>query len=192
MFGVYVIMDDMIMFMLHSWSPRQGKSIHLIMPTALALLFWLLFAGPIMAQEAMQSVSNTVTADQVNVVARDLWCPLCSGVRLDACELKACDQMRQEIAIRLSAGEDADAIKAYFLDQYGPQVLGEPPRSGFNWLAWILPVIGVVGGGLLVWSRMRRLIRPAAEPAAPGSDPPTEDEADDPYRRKLKEELKRL
>ncbi len=136
---------------------------------------------------------TTVTADQVNEVARDLWCPLCSGVRLDACELQACTQMRQEIALKLEAGQDAASIKQDFLDQYGPQVLGEPPRSGFNWLAWILPFVGLLGGAIFLLMRGRRLIfNPAAasqdrRPATSASVAPH----DYPYARQLDEELKR-
>lgn len=136
---------------------------------------------------------NTVTADQVNLVARDLWCPLCSGVRLDACELQACTQMRQEIAIKLEAGQDAASIKQDFLDQYGPQVLGEPPRSGFNWLAWILPFVGLFGGAIFLLVRGRSLLfnSAAASPdRRPASMPPIPPQ-DDPYARQLDEELKR-
>ena len=69
-----------------------------------------------------QATGRTVTADEVNKIASELWCPLCSGVRLDACELKACEQMREEIAIKLEAGEDLATIKQYFLERYGEQV----------------------------------------------------------------------
>jgi cytochrome c-type biogenesis protein CcmH len=140
----------------------------------------------LLAQEAVP----TVTADQVNEVARQLWCPLCSGVRLDTCELKACEQMRQEIAIKLAAGEDVQSIKNYFLAQYGPQILGEPPRQGFHWLAWILPVVVMAGGAIFLLMRGRSLfVRPAstattmpARPAAP---------EDERLARQLDEELKR-
>jgi cytochrome c-type biogenesis protein CcmH len=147
-------------------------------------------ATPPPAQEAQEAApgaapARTVTADDVNVVARELWCPLCSGVRLDACELKACDQMKDMIEIQLAEGQDLQTIKNYFVEQYGPQVLGEPPRSGFNWLAWILPFVVVIAGGVFLWTRARGLKpRPAGGPAAPGAP-------DDPYARKLEEELKR-
>lgn len=144
------------------------------------------------SQEATQP-TGTVTADQVNEVARQLWCPLCSGVRLDSCELKACEQMRQEIALKLEAGEDAESIKNYFLAQYGPQILGEPPREGFNWLAWILPVVALIGGALFLVVRGRRLF---TRQSSVSTDPVTTTPANspssdtDPYARQLEEELK--
>ncbi len=127
-----------------------------------------------------------VTANAVNDVARQLWCPLCSGVRLDACELKACSQMKDVIGQKLAGGENVDSIKSYFVAQYGPQVLGEPPLEGFNWLAWILPVLALVAGGLFVWSRLRSGAQQAQRTTA-GAPAAA---AGDPYSRKLEEELK--
>ncbi len=150
---------------------------------------WLLltvWTQPIDAQAAEQAV----TTDQVNAVARQLWCPLCSGVRLDTCDLKACQQMREEIAMKLAQGEDTETIKAYFLAQYGPQVLGEPPRSGFNLLAWILPVVVLGGGAIYLLVRGRFLFTRPPQPGAPLPPPPLPQE-DEPYARRLDEELKR-
>lgn len=150
------------------------------------VLLSLALMQPLAAQQA--NMPRPVTADEVNEVARQIWCPLCSGVRLDSCELKACEQMRQEIAIKLEAGEDAEAIKAYFLEQYGPQTLGEPPREGFNWLAWILPVVAVAGGAIFLAVRGRSLFVGATQTTA-ASPPQAAD--DDPLAHKLDEELKR-
>jgi cytochrome c-type biogenesis protein CcmH len=146
-----------------------------------------------------------ITPDQVNAVAREIWCPLCSGVRLDACELKACIQMKEVIALKLAEGDDTDSIKAYFVEQYGPQVLGEPPRSGFNWLAWILPVVAALGGGYFFWRFTERMVQPGEEGALNAAHTPltlnrgnTETAAsqqaekiieDDEYTQKLEEEL---
>lgn len=128
-----------------------------------------------------------VTANEVNDVARQLWCPLCSGVRLDACELKACAQMKDVIGEKLAGGEDAASIKNYFVTQYGPQVLGEPPLEGFNWLAWILPVLAMVVGGLFILSRVRNGARRSEDTVVAPAPPAA---AGDAYSRKLDEELK--
>lgn len=166
-------------------------------PAALLLALFLTIGGGIALAQADapaasdSAAQNEVTPDEVNTVARELWCPLCSGVRLDACELKACDQMKDVIAIKLAEGEDSDSIKAYFVEQYGPQVMGEPPRQGFNWLAWILPALAVVVGGFFFWRTTQRMVQ------APEATPPpptivrtvTTPSEDDEYAQKLDEEL---
>jgi cytochrome c-type biogenesis protein CcmH len=98
--------------------------------------------------------------------------------------------MKDVIADKLAAGEDTQAIKAYFVAQYGPQVLGEPPREGFNWLAWILPVVVVVGGGAFVWYRARGMMRRPGGAASPAAKPPAPTQPAQGYETKLDEELK--
>jgi cytochrome c-type biogenesis protein CcmH len=141
------------------------------------------FAGAARAQSPVEGV----TANEVNEVAREIWCPLCSGVRLDSCELTACAQMKEEIALMLAEGQDTESIKAYFLEQYGPEVLGEPPREGFNWLAWILPFAALVVGGVFLWTRLSHMIRPAGQSSESVGD--AHAGAPDTYEQKLDEEL---
>lgn len=144
------------------------------------------------AASAPVGAAGTVSADQIDVVAKQLWCPLCSGVRLDACELKACSQMKEVIGEKLAQGVDVQTIKNYFVAQYGPQVLGEPPMEGFNWLAWVLPVVAVIVGGVFVYSRTRKMVRTAPTDAATqGAGAPGQGAASaDEYAQKLDEELK--
>jgi cytochrome c-type biogenesis protein CcmH len=161
---------------------------------ALALVVLFSFATIVSAQ--------TPTPNEVNAVAKDLWCPLCNGVRLDNCELQACIQMREVIAQKLVAGESKESIKAYFVQQYGDVVLGQPPREGFNLIAYIFPILAaVVGIGwvtylVLSW-RKRQTAAAAAtsrdptQPAAPQSATlrkPGED-ADD-YMKRVERELR--
>lgn len=136
---------------------------------------------------ATPAASNEVSPNEVKAVSKQLWCPLCSGVRLDACELKACEQMRDVIAVKLGEGESDQEIKDYFVAQYGPQVLGEPPLEGFNWLAWILPVAVMVGGGIFLWFRTRSMIGGRKQEVVGTS---TAAGGEDDYSRKLDEELK--
>lgn len=159
----------------------------------LTLLCFLLLAPPaIYAQESggeavAAAQAATVTPNDINEIAKELWCPLCSGVRLDACELKACEQMRDMIAEQLAEGQDKQEIKDYFIAQYGPQVLGEPPLEGFNWLAWILPFVALIGGGVFVWRSTRRMVSSSTEETTPTTQAIPGDE----YSQRLEEELKR-
>ena len=107
--------------------------------------------------------------------------------------------MKDEIAIKLAAGDGLPEIKSYFVDQYGPQVLGEPPREGFNLLAWVLPILVMIGGGIFLVTRGRKIFRSSGsiEAAAVSADndasneqATTEAPTEDPYASQLEEELK--
>lgn len=144
--------------------------------------------------------AQTPSPNQINDVARDLWCPLCNGVRLDNCELQACVQMREVISDKLVAGESKDNIKAYFVQQYGDVVLGQPSTQGFNLIAWIFPILAaVVGIGwvaylVLTWRRKQTTTMAAAAPAG-GATPASNalrrpgEEGDD-YMQRVERELR--
>lgn len=149
------------------------------------------------AQPAFQTMDPPpgITVNEVNDVAKELWCPLCSGVRLDVCELKACNQMKDVIGIKLSEGASIEEIEAYFIEQYGPQVTGEPPREGFNWLAWLMPFAMMILGGGFLWFRARNMVKIGIGLEAPSgqmaSGPDVKKPAADDYESKLEEELNR-
>ena len=72
----------------------------LVLTLILALIISALFRGSIFAQEttpeATTEATSEITMDDVNVLARELWCPLCSGVRLDASIVRASRRKGQE------------------------------------------------------------------------------------------------
>ncbi|MFB0535008.1 MAG: cytochrome c-type biogenesis protein CcmH [Anaerolineae bacterium] len=144
-------------------------------------LFLLAGLAPVWAQQPVG-----VTDDQVNEVAKELYCPLCTGLRLDNCQLKVCDGMRDVIRQKLEAGESKEQIKAYFVEQYGEVVLGVPSRKGFNLLAWVFPFLAlVVAGGWVYYAARLWARRRAATAALPSAlaDLPAE------YLQRLEEDL---
>ena len=127
--------------------------------------------------------------DELTQVSKELYCPLCPGVRLDACDLPLCDQMREVIRQKLAAGETKEQIKAYFVEQYGQVVLGVPPKRGGTILAWVLPFLVVLVAGGWVYHLACRWTQQQAmdEAEAPAFQPlPAE------YVERLEHELERL
>ena len=149
---------------------------------------------------AAQAQENpTPTLDQIQAVARELYCPLCNGVRLDNCDLQVCFQMRQVIADRLAAGAPKEQIKQEFVAQYGPVVLGEPPREGLNWLVWLLPVVALIGGAVWILVTVRGWTKAPAGALAPtsaGGSPlppaPSADSDSEDYLAKVDADLQQL
>ena len=137
--------------------------------------------------------AGTPTPNDVEAVARTLYCPLCVGRRLDSCEIPLCQDMKKEIARQLAEGRTPEQIRAYFVQQYGPVVLGEPPRKGVNWLAWVIPIIALLAAvtyaGIKVrqWSQSEPV--PAAATDVPSSPAPS---PDDEYLAQVERELSQL
>jgi len=128
----------------------------------------------------------TPSDDEVNVIARQLYCPVCENVPLDVCPTQACAQWRATIREKLGLGWTEQQIKDYFVAQYGDRVLAAPPPRGLNWLVYLLPPLVLIGGGLLLWQTMRRWRRAAEQAPTPAALSET-----DPYVQRLEEELKR-
>lgn len=89
-----------------------------------------------------------------------LVCPTCKST-LDQSDAPVARRMKAYIRARIAAGASAEAIKQELVDQFGPGVLAEPPRRGFDLLAWWLPLGGIALAALAVgalawhWSRSR-------------------------------------
>ena len=112
-----------------------------------------------------------ITDDEVNEVAKDVYCPVCESTPLDVCPTQACADWRELIRTKLAEGQSRDEILEYFARQYGDGVLSNPPRRGANLIIlWILPFAGVLLG-LLLFSRLLRGLRTAAPEAAPTPRP---------------------
>lgn len=112
----------------------------------------------------------------------ELVCPTCKTT-LDQSNSPIAARMKAFIRERIAAGDSAAQIKAQLVDQFGPAVLAEPPRRGFDLLAWLLPLgglaVGAVAVGALAWSWSRR--RADGEP--PPLDPDLARRVDDELAR---------
>ena len=89
----------------------------------------------------------------------ELVCPTCDTT-LDQSNAPVAQRMKQLIRQHIAAGWTEERIKADLVDQFGPGVLAEPPKSGFDLLAWLLPlgllVAGALGVGVIAWGWSRR------------------------------------
>jgi len=149
------------------------------------LLLGLLLIAALAVPLAAWAQGDGPTDNDVNRVAKQLYCPVCENVPLDVCPTQACAQWRSLIREKLAAGWSDQQIKDYFVTQYGDRVLATPPARGLNWLVYVLPPLALLGGAALLASVVRSW-RSAAE--VPGEPRPTLD--DDPYVAELEAELR--
>ena len=132
------------------------------------------------------SMPGTVTPDDVNAIARQMYCPVCENEPLDVCRTAACQQWRAQISQMLSAGQTAPQIKQYFVDRYGLRVLAAPPAEGNALLLWALPIVALLVGGSYVVLLMRRM---RARGGAAATPPPPRSTGDE-YLDRVEQDLK--
>ncbi|MFN3491705.1 MAG: cytochrome c-type biogenesis protein CcmH [Anaerolineales bacterium] len=100
------------------------------------------------------------TDDEVNEIAKGLYCPVCENTPLDVCPTEACKQWREVIRTQLAQGKTKEEIEQYFVDYYGDRVLAEPPRTGLNWLVYILPPAVILLGAVLLFKNFQAWTKP--------------------------------
>jgi cytochrome c-type biogenesis protein CcmH len=142
----------------------------------------LLLAAPAAASEQHPTL---------NELENQIMCPVCAGETLAQSDSPAAAQVKRYIQGRIAAGVTRSEIKRELVAQYGTRILAAPPRHGFDWLAWILPLVAIIGGagaiGLLAWRWSRVREEPPAGLVAQNGRP-----LDPDLERRLDEELARF
>jgi cytochrome c-type biogenesis protein CcmH len=140
----------------------------------------LVLAAPAAASERHPSLSE---------LEGQLMCPICEGETLAQSDSPAAQRIKAYIQMRISQGATRSEIKRELVEQWGTRILAAPPRHGFDLLAWLLPIVGVLGGaaaiGVLAW-RWSRTREPAAQWTLTARPLGLEEE------RRLDEELRRF
>ena len=89
----------------------------------------------------------------------ELVCPTCHTT-LDQSNAPIALRMKQFVRTRIAAGDTKSEIKDQLVAQFGKGVLAAPERSGFDLLAWVLPIAGLLVGAavltVLAWRWTRR------------------------------------
>jgi cytochrome c-type biogenesis protein CcmH len=119
---------------------------------------------------------------------------VCENTPLDVCPTQACRQWREEIRLRLAQGWTEQQILDYFVEQYGYRVLAEPPRSGFNWLVYIVPPLLFLIGSFILYRAFRSWRSSEPEIPEEGEETlsePKKEKKKDKYVSQLEEELRK-
>ena len=143
--------------------------------TTLAYILLLVAAVPLSpGVAAAQSPDPSFDEAEALAIDRMLMCPVCPAETIDQAQVELSRQMRRAVREMLAQGTTRDEILRFFVQRYGPGILAAPPKSGVYLLAWITPVVAVIGmlaAGLLVIRSMST--RSGGELA---SEPQTEDD----------------
>ncbi|PJF37246.1 MAG: hypothetical protein CUN49_01410 [Candidatus Thermofonsia Clade 1 bacterium] len=144
----------------------------------------LLSAVPVSAQ-GDPACTQPVSDDDVNRVAKGLYCPVCENVPLEVCPTEACERWRQQVRDLLACGASDQEVRAYFVARFGQVAVGQPTDPTLQFFTVTLPLLVIGAFGILLgltlwrWSQRRAESDAAPEPSV----------SDDPYRAQLEREL---
>ena len=114
-----------------------------------------------------------------------LVCPVCHET-LDQSTAPIAQQMKALIRKRIAEGWTEKQILDEMVGNFGSQVLSTPAKHGFDLLAWVLPLGGVMAGVVVLGFGARHWSRVPAGRAPPESD------LDPEIERRIDEELERF
>ncbi len=167
----------------------------------IVLLTAIIAAGlPLVASaEGGTPTPRPVSDDEVNRVAKNLYCPVCQNVPLEVCETEACARWREQVRDLLSQGYTEEQVRQYFIERFGAKTVGTPTNTSSQLLTIALPfaLIGLIGVviafNLLRWRRSHFGERggepPGAEPGSTGNEGDSVQPGD--YRARLEAEIRK-
>ena len=95
-------------------------------------------------------------------VEDEVMCPIC-GTALNLSGAPQADRERAFIRRQIAAGKTKEEIKDALVAQYGTEVLAEPPKSGFDLTAWLVPAAGILLAAVAIAIGLRRWRRAARD-----------------------------
>lgn len=146
------------------------------------------FALAMRANVPALAQNPTPTDDEVNRIAKQLYCPVCESTPLDVCPTEACRQWRELIRTMLAEGKSEAEIKQYFVQHYGARVLAEPPN---RLVTYLIPAVVILLGAFMLFRGFQMWLKPSPTEAEAGEAEREAQPIQDPYVAKLEEELKR-
>ena len=126
-------------------------------PLALGVL---LAAVGIIAVSTIRDATPTTPDAQSAAIAAELRCPDCQGLSVAESRTAAAQAIRREIDAQLAAGRTPDEVRDSFVERYGDSILLRPAAA----LAWLVPLVALVGALTVVATWMLRRGGPAAAP----------------------------
>ena len=104
--------------------------------TVLALVAALATACLTASERGVPDIEQRATA-----LNKSIMCPVCPGESIDQSQNSLAVQMRAIVRDKIDEGWTDPQIRDFLVERYGPSVLMEPPTTGFNLAAWVVPPV---------------------------------------------------
>ena len=130
---------------------------------ALLLAIFFLLSGPVAAQTALppapyadRQLDDPALEKKASDFMLTIRCLTCQSQSIADSNASMAGDLRSQIRERIAAGEEPEQIRAWLIERYGDWISYEPTSDPMLWPLWGVPLLLLLGGGLLVSARIRR------------------------------------
>jgi cytochrome c-type biogenesis protein CcmH len=118
----------------------------------------------------LRSQPDNSPAARAARLEHQLACPVCEGQSIADSNSPQSRAIREDIPRRIAAGQTDAEIRAYYVSRYTEKILETPSNSGLGIVAWGLPALFVILGGVSIVIAVRRWSSTPRLPATEGDE----------------------
>lgn len=112
------------------------------------LLILLLVAGPALAVDPSEMLSDPLLEDRARALDDQIRCVKCQSEAVSSSNAEWARDARRMIRDLVDGGATNQEVLDWFQVRYGDFVLMDPPKKGSNWILWLAgPVLLLLGAG---------------------------------------------
>ncbi len=108
-------------------------------------------AGAALGVEPEERLEDDALEARARVISKQVRCMVCDNQSIDDSATDLAKELRLVVRERLVAGDTNAEVFTYIESRYGEFALLKPKMSGRNLVLWLLPLLGLVGGGAIAY-----------------------------------------
>ena len=116
----------------------------------------LLLPLQLLAAIDVYSFDSEQQEDRFHVLTEELRCPKCQNQSIADSDAELARDMRDRVHSMILDGKSDAEIVEYFVSRYGDFVSYRPPVNARTSVLWGIPLLMLLGGGMLIISLLRR------------------------------------
>lgn len=93
--------------------------------------------------------------DRARAIGSRVKCPVCQGVAIADSPSETARAMMDVVEERIAEGWSDNQIIDYFSERYTDSIVIDPPFAGNTLLVWLLPLLAVVAGVFMIFTRRK-------------------------------------
>ena len=133
------------------------KAIPLLIAAALLPL------APLAAQDSLppapyayRQLDDPAQEAAAQALMETLRCLTCQSQSIADSDAPMAGDMRHQVRLRIAAGEEPEAIRAWLVQRYGDYVSYKPQVDGASWPLFALPLLLLLAVAAVLWRRLAR------------------------------------